>query len=725
MLSRHAALLTTALILSSPYAAAQTLFTGNSAVSGNANAGQTVYVQSCIGCHGPKLEGSPFAPTLVGETFMSHWRGKAPDEFLTQMRNTMPPKGSGIAVKPEAFPDLMAFLVKANLEGPPNIAMAPPAADSSAAAATAVKQKPLSPEQARKLEVLRPVTEAMLAAPPEADWLMWRRTFDAAGFSPLKQIDRANVKRLQKVWSLPLDPSSNEITPLVHDGVLFVFSGSALQAIDAASGKPLWRYEREFVRPNFSRPPGAQGDARRQSESRRQSSEYGGLRKQSKSVALYEHSLLVPTADGHVLALDVRSGKVLWDHALNGNAPNGGLQLSSGPLVARGVVMIGVSLGLTNKGGCFIVGLDAATGEERWRFYTVARPGSPGGDSWNDAPVEERFGGGVWTTGSYDPTLNLAYFGVGNTYNTATLLEPRAGASAVTKNDGLFTNTTLALRPETGELVWYHQHHRRDVWDQDWAFERTLVTLGTGATAKRAVVTGGKAAIFEAIDAATGKFLFAQDTGLTNLFTGIDPATGDKRINAELEPVGGKPLLLCPSNLGARNWPATSFNPSTGILFVEMLESCAEYTYQPRGRQETANGGTDIRFTPRFRPDSDGNLGRVMAIDLTTRQVRWTHRQRLPMASSLLATAGGIVFISDLGRKFSAYDQNSGAVLWQTQLPAAAESTPITYSVGGRQFIAVVSGEGSHLGSYSRGLAPELSEPKTEISLVVFALAGK
>src|SRR5262249_50336167 len=160
----------------------QTLFNGNAAVGGNAGAGQAVYAQSCIACHGPKLEGSPFAPTLVGETFMSHWRGKAPAEFLTQMKNTMPPKGAGV-VKPEAYPDLMAFLVKANLEGPPNLAVA--SAESPVAVSEA-KQKPLSAELARKLEALSPVTEAMLVSPPEADWLMWRRTFDSAGFSPLK-----------------------------------------------------------------------------------------------------------------------------------------------------------------------------------------------------------------------------------------------------------------------------------------------------------------------------------------------------------------------------------------------------------------------------------------------------------------------------------------------------------------------------------------------------------
>jgi alcohol dehydrogenase (cytochrome c) len=481
-----------------------------------------------------------------------------------------------------------------------------------------------------------------------------------------------------------------------------VCSGNSVLAVDAAGGTVLWRFERTSTR-------GFAGQAGR-----------------VKGVAIYRQSLIVPTPDGHVLALDARTGKLLWDRAIASNdAGSYGAELSSGPLVARGMVMIGAALGLTTRGGNFIVGLDVATGEERWRFNTVARPGMPGGDSWNDAPVEERFGGGVWSTGSYDAQLNLAYFGIGNTYTTATLLEPRAGAAGVTRNDGLYTDTTVALRPETGELVWHHQHHHRDVWDQDWAFEQTLVTLGSGADAQRAVVTSGKTGIFEAVDAATGKFLFAHDTGLTNLFLAVDQKTGEKRPNPQLEPVAGKTLLLCPSNFGARNWPATTLNPATGTLFVPMLESCADFTYTPPDRLQTARGGTDIRFTPRVRPDGDGKLGRMLALDLGTRTVRWTHRQQAPLAGSLLGTAGGLVFMGDLGRKFGAYDQANGTLLWSTQLPAAAESTPVSYAVNGRQYIAVVSGEASRLGLQNRRLDSSLGAPKSDITLHVFALPDK
>jgi alcohol dehydrogenase (cytochrome c) len=700
MAPRYTAVLTAAAIIVGPHAFGQALFAGEELRRGDAAAGQAVYRQSCAVCHGPVLEGSPFGPTLTGQAFVGRWRGRPAQELLSQMERTMPPKGTG-TVEPEAFPDLLAFMLRVNRDGPAVVSWQP-AQSGSVPVAREQAQPRLSAEQARLLSSLSPVTEQMLATPPEGDWLTGRRSFDATGFSPLRQIDRGNVQHLQQAWRLPLEQSTNEITPLVHDGVLFVYSGNWLQAVDAASGNPLWRY----------RHGGAAATGTRQFDA--------GARSRVRSIAIHGHAVYMPTPDGHLVALDARSGRLLWDRAIGSSGT--GLQLTSGPLVARGVVMIGVSLGLTNKGGCFIVGVDAATGEERWRIHTVARAGARDGDSWNGAPTDERFGAGVWTAGSYDPELNLAYFGVGNTYTTATLLRPRPGAAGVTANDGLYTNSTLALRPETGELVWHYQHHQRDVWDQDWAFEQTLITLGSGASATRAVVTGGKTGVFDAVDAATGRFLFSQDTGLTNLFLGIDPATGAKRANPALEPVAGKPMLLCPSNLGSRNWLATSFDAATGTLFVPMLESCAEFVYEPRTPRETANGGSDIRFSSRPRPAGDGNFGRLMALDLATRQVRWTHRQRVPLASSVLATAGGVLFIADLARNFSAHDQGSGKVLWQTRLPAAAESTPITYTAQGRQYVALVSGEGSHLGVSNRGLVPELGNPRTDLALLVFAL---
>lgn len=691
-------LLGTVALLSCQPDPARTLLASPGSNGGDAAAGVAVYQQSCAACHGKSFEGSPFGPTLIGQAFLARWGHRPATELLTHMRQTMPPRGYP-PVQPEAFPDLLALLLGANSSGPEYLATLSQGPSGSATRATGSKAP--SSSDALRLNALSPVTEAMLASPPAGDWLMWRRTPDAHGFSPLDQVNRDNVQNLRMAWSLKLDPSANEIAPLAHEGVLFLYSGNALEAIEGATGRKLWRYQRT--------------DAAGRELAGRQNSRV-------RSIALFGHALFLPTADGHVLAIDARNGRLLWNRAIAGSIGNAGVMFSSGPLIARGLVILGASLGLTSKGGNFIVALDAATGEERWRFHTVARPGGPGGDTWNGAPVEERFGAGVWTTGSYDQELDLVYFGVGNTYTTATLLEPRAGSSSVTRNDGLFTNATIALRPATGELAWYYQHHKRDVWDQDWAFEQTLMTLGTGAAAQRAVVTGGKSAIFDALDAATGQFLFAHDSGMTNLFTAIDPTSGEKRTNPALEPVAGKTLLLCPGNLGARNWPATSLNPSTGILFVPMLESCADYRYAPRRASETANGGTDINFSPQTRPGSDGKLGRVVAIDLHARRVLWTHRQPMPLTSSMLATAGGVVFVGDVERNLSAHDQTSGALLWRAPLPAAAESTPIAYAVGDRQYIAVVSGEGSHLGSYNRRLVPELPSLNNELSLVVFSL---
>jgi alcohol dehydrogenase (cytochrome c) len=408
---------------------------------------------------------------------------------------------------------------------------------------------------------------------------------------------------------------------------------------------------------------------------------------------------------------------------MNGKAEGVALHLNGGPIVAKGMAIIGASLGLENSpGGDFIVGLDASTGAERWRFHTIARPGEPGGDSWNGAPVNERYGGGVWTPGSYDPDLDLVYFGIGNTYNAATLLEPRPGAQSVTRNDGLYTDATVALRPATGELVWHYQHQRRDVWDLDWVFEQSLVTVELNGRPRKLVVTAGKTALFDALDAATGAYVFSRDMGMQNLIIAIDPKTGEKTVNPAVQPEAGKAKLICPSAFGARNWPATSINPQTGLLYVALTESCADYTYTPRSAAQTAKGGSDMRFAQRQPPGNDGLFGRIAAVDLKTQQLVWTHRQRIPFAGSALTTAGGLLFNGDMDRNFRAYDQRSGQVLWQTRLNAAPESSPITYAVNGKQYVAVVAGGGSAYGAGARGLVPELLAPAAGVTLYVFEL---
>jgi alcohol dehydrogenase (cytochrome c) len=584
----------------------------------------------------------------------------------------------------------------------------------AAAAASAFAQAPAEPRsmpaivnhdavyqaetarRADRLARLTPVTDATLRAPPSGDWLMWRRAYDGQGFSGLAQINRKTAAALGPAWTWTLPLGPNEVTPVVHEGVIFIASGGRVQALDGATGDLLWQYARAPV-PGFA-PAGAV----------------------ARSIAIYEDKILVPTPDRHVVALDVRTGKVVWDHEVV-PASTPGPRLSGGPLVVRGKVIQGVSSCNGVKGGCFIVALDAHTGDEVWRFQTIARPGQPGGDSWNGAPVDERFGGAVWNAGSYDPELNLLYYGVGQTYDTATLLrpQPRQGESA----DALYTDSTVALNPDTGQLVWHYQHFNREVWDYDWSFERSLVDLKIGGVARKLSVTGGKIAIFDAIDRTTGRYLFSKDLGLQTLVKSIDPATGRKIIDPAFEPEAGVTKSICPHAGGARSWPATAFDPRTKILYVPLVESCMNFTWKPRGPAETAAGGSDLDWVLKARPDSDGNFGRVEAIDLQTGKVVWTRRRRAPQASSILATAGGVIFEGSRDRMFRASDSATGKTLWSIRLNATPSSTPVTYSVGGQQYVAVVAGGGGAHDVTWPAMTPEIDSPPGGASLWVFKLA--
>ena len=555
--------------------------------------------------------------------------------------------------------------------------------------------------RAATLNRLTPVTDATLANPPPNDWLIWRRTYDSQGFSPLNQVNKGNVGRLTQAWGWALPVSPNEITPLVHDGVLFVASANRVQALDAATGDLLWQY----VRPV---PPALNN----------------GANAIAKNMAIYEDRLFVTTPDRHMLALDAKSGAVVWDHEIV-PAEVTGLRITGGPIVAKGKVIVGVSSCNNYKGGCFIVALDTKTGNEAWRFHSIARPGQPGGDTWNSAPLDERFGGAVWIPGSYDPELNLVYYGLGQTYNSATLLVPQPGQSGLTNNDALYTGATVALDPDTGKLAWHYQHMNRDVWDMDWVFERTLVTLPVNGVDRKLSVTAGKLAIFDAVDRRTGQYVFSKDLGIQNLVSAIDPKTGHKTIASEFEPKIGETKTICPHAGGARSWPATSYNPTSKIIFVPLVETCMNFTRRARSAADTASGGSDLGWVVRAMPNGDGNIGRVDAINLETQKTVWSVRRRAPESAALLATAGGLLFEGFRDRMFRAMDQATGKTLWETRLSAQASSFPITYAVNGKQYVAVVAGGGGAHDITWPQITPENETPAGGTTLYVFAVPGR
>ena len=511
------------------------------------------------------------------------------------------------------------------------------------------------------LQGLTPVTDATLLAPPDSDWLSWRRTYDSNGFSPLNQINKQNVSSLKLAWSAPLQVGSNMATPLVHDGVLYLMSTmDTVLAMDATSGAELWRYKHTLQ----------------------------GFPAAHMGVALHGNKVLVPTSDMHVLALDARTGALLWDHVIattaKGPIP---YSLRSAPLVAGGVVIQGITATMVPEGG-FIVGLSLETGEELWRFHTVARPDAPGGNTWNDLPLAARSGGSVWTAGSYDADLDLVFFGSAPTYDTGPLLH-RVDKPGVS-NEALYTNATIALRPQTGELVWHFQHMPNDQWDLDWVYEREIVTLPVNGVNRKVVLTAGKMALFDAVDAATGQYLFSVDMGLQNIVASIDPVTGAKTLNPAAIPNAEDSNLLCPFANGGRNWPATTVNPHSKMLYVPMAEVCFEMGPTGTPGQLLSSG---VTMAPQPLPGSDGKFGRWQAVNLATRELAWSHREVVTPTTALLSTAGGLVFGGALDKKFKAFDDTTGEVLWETELSDIPAGFPITYSVNGKQYVATVVGQ--------------------------------
>jgi alcohol dehydrogenase (cytochrome c) len=554
------------------------------------------------------------------------------------------------------------------------------------------------------IAAMSPVTDAMLRNPPPADWLMWRRTYNGWGYSPLDQINKDNVKNLQPVWSWSMTPGPTETTPIVHDGVLFIFNyADKVQALNAATGDLIWEYKRDLP-------------AKLVAE--------GGNNMAKRNMAIYDDRLIVATSDAHVIALDAKTGKIAWDHATADWTK--GWRYTGGPFVVNGKVIQGMTgCGNAEPGGCFITGHDIKTGAELWRVNTIAHPGDPNFDTWNGLPLESRFGASAWISGSYDPEQNVVFYGTGQPYPWIAEMRGTLPAKPGLKQNAMYSDSTLAINPDTGKVDWFHQHLENDTWDLDYVYERLLVDLPVNGETRKAVVTAGKLGIIEALDRTNGQWLWHKETVPQNVVAAIDPKTGEKTINVAAIPHIGQTTVNCPSDPGGRGWPATAYNPKTGVLFMPLNEYCANTTPSPLDQGQAYTGGGRAVFARTKVPNSDGNIGRVDAIKLSDRSQVWSYRQHAPNTSAVLPTGGGLVFSGDIDRYFKAIDDATGKVLWQIRTNNMVNAFPITYSVNGRQYVAVAVGNGSGLGRSLSTLVPEIQNPDGGSMLWVFALPEK
>jgi len=531
----------------------------------------------------------------------------------------------------------------------------------------------------------RLVTETTLRNPPPGDWLNWRRTDNAWGYSPLDQIKRENVQRLKLAWSWAMEEGAQEATPLVHDGIMYLpHPHGVIQALDAATGDLIWEYR-----------PAAR-------------TEGNGVQ---RNIAIYGDKILGTTNDAHIVAVDARTGKLAWDTAVAD--PKLGYEYTSGPIVVRGKVIAGITgCSRYKEDVCFITGHDAATGKELWRTSTIARPGEPGGNTWGDLPLRFRAGGDAWISGSYDPDSNLVYWGTAQA-------KPWARAVRGTDGDALYTNSTLALDPDTGKMKWYYQHLPGETQDMDEVFESILIDSG----GRKSLFKMGKLGILWQLDRTSGAFIHATDLGYQNIVE-VGPETGKITYRQDKIPQIGVELDMCPSTAGFKDWRAMAFSPQTNALYIPMALNCEKATFGEVEKVLGKGGTGPVKRKDYKHPASEGNLGEFLAMDIRSGRVLWRHRTPSPSNTAALATAGRLAFGGDWDRHVYAYEAVTGKILWQTRLSTSPQGFPITYLARGKQYVAVPAGSGG--GSWSTlipsELAPEIRRPSSGNAVFVFAL---
>mgnify|MGYP003299184217 FL=1 len=505
------------------------------------------------------------------------------------------------------------------------------------------------------------VTDARLINPEERNWLSYRGNLEGWGFSALDEITTDNIANLEPVWTFSTGVlGGHESPPIVNDGVMFVTTpGNLLYAIDAASGDLLWRYQHDLPQT------------------------YIAFHRTNRGVALYGDKVYMATLDARVVALDAATGEKIWDTAVQDNYF--GYYITTAPLAVDGKIMVGTSGGELGIRG-FVVALDSETGEEAWRTYTVPGPGEPGnetwpGDSWRTG------GAAVWIPGHYDAELGLAYFGTGN---------PGPWIGDQRPGDNLYTNSVIALDVENGDIRAHHQYHWNGSWDWDEVSTPILMPVERAGREFNALVHPGRNGYLWTLERQANRigFVDAEPYVYQNAFLSIDPETGRPTYDADHTPATGEAVDFCPSLWGGKDWPPAAYNPETGLVYIPVNENhCGviegrEVTYMP-GSSYT---GARTEFTLR---EPEGNIGEIQAWDMNAGEEVWSVEFQSHNWGGILTTSGNLIFSGGTSdRYFRAHDASNGDELWRFRTNSGIIGVPSTYSVDGKQYVAVQSGWG-------------------------------
>jgi len=555
----------------------------------------------------------------------------------------------------------------------------------------------LAPAALAQVKNFVPVTREMLLNPSPDDWLMLSRTYDEQRFSPLKQIDKRNVSQLRMVWSRGLSPGIHENIPLVYRGALYVANPGGLQALDATNGDLIWDYRRKS----------AAGKA-------------------GRTISIFEDLIIYAAPDGFLVGVDARTGEERWQ-TQSGSS-------SSGPKAIEDKIIAGVQAG--PNGRARILALDARTGKEAWRFYTAPGAGEPGDATWAEVPVDKRVANPWGLPGSYDPVRKRIYWGIANPIPFTRMKRHGGNPDAIPRSSPaeLYSNSTVALDPETGKLDWYYQYLPGDDWDEDHTHERILLRTAVnpdpnevkwinprahGSQERDVVVTMAEAGGIWVLDRDKGEFLWATPFPYDSPdfhISKIDTETGKTYINWDsVFKKDGERHIVCSHNTKGF-WPM-AYHPGKNSIYVQYNDQCLDMTVD----NKSASG-----FGPRngiLRPAGDvQKYGGLAKMNMATGKIDWRYTQHAPTNGAVLATGGDLIFWGDMNRRFRAFDADSGKILWETILGGIIQMSTITYSVNGKQYVAVLTGDGTAGTTIPLEIVPDIKPPRGHNAVYVFAL---